>query len=54
MKAAVFHDYGSERVLQVEEVPTPEVKPGQVLLKVLATGVNRLEHYFLFPTLAQP
>ena len=45
MKAAVFHDYGDPAVLQLEEVPNPRVQPGHVLIKVLAAGVNRLEHY---------
>lgn len=45
MKAALFRQFGNESVLEYEDVPTPEVKPGHVLIKVLASGVNRLEHY---------
>lgn len=45
MKAALFRQFGDESVLKYEEVPVPEVKPGYVLIKVLAAGVNRLEHY---------
>lgn len=37
MKAAVVHTFGQP--LQLEEVPVPEVPPGQVLVKVVASGV---------------
>jgi propanol-preferring alcohol dehydrogenase len=37
MKAAVVHRFGEP--LQIEEVPLPEVLPGQVLVKVVASGV---------------
>jgi alcohol dehydrogenase, propanol-preferring len=37
MKAAVVHEFG--RPLQLEEVPVPEVPPGQILVKVVASGV---------------
>ena len=37
MKAAVVHAFGQP--LRVEEVPVPEVTPGQVLVKVVASGV---------------
>jgi propanol-preferring alcohol dehydrogenase len=37
MKAAVVHTFGQP--LQIEEVPVPEVAPGQVLVKVVASGV---------------
>ncbi len=37
MKAAVVHAFGQP--LQIEEVPVPEVPPGQVLVKVVASGV---------------
>lgn len=45
MKAAVFHQFGGPEVLKYEDVATPQVRPGHVLIKVLASGVNRLEHY---------
>jgi NADPH:quinone reductase-like Zn-dependent oxidoreductase len=45
MKAAVFHEYGAPQVLRYEEVPTPKPRQGHLLLKLLATGINRLEHY---------
>lgn len=37
MKAAVVHEFG--RPLVIEEVDVPEVPPGQVLVKVVASGV---------------
>ena len=37
MKAAVVHEFG--KPLVIEEVPVPEVAPGRVLVKVLASGV---------------
>ncbi len=37
MKAAVVHAFGQP--LQVEEVPVPDVPDGQVLVKVVASGV---------------
>lgn len=40
MKAVRFHDYGDSSVLTLEDVPVPEVGPGQVLVKVTAAGVN--------------
>ena len=33
MKAVIFDRYGGPEVLQVTEVPIPEIKPGQVLVK---------------------
>lgn len=37
MKAAVVHAFGQP--LKIEEVPVPEVLPGQVLVKIAASGV---------------
>ena len=37
MKAAVVHSFGE--ALHIEEVPVPETTPGQVLVKVVASGV---------------
>ncbi len=45
MKAAVIHEFGDVDVLTYEDVPTPKPKAGHILVKVLATGVNRLDHY---------
>lgn len=45
MKAAVIREFGTPDVLKYEEVNTPTPGEGEVLIKILATGVNRLEHY---------
>ena len=45
MKAAVIHEFGDTGVLKFEEIDTPRPKAGHVLVKVLAAGVNRLDHY---------
>ena len=37
MKAAVVHEFG--KPLTIEEVPVPAVGPGQILVKIAATGV---------------
>ena len=44
MKAAVLREFGNVDVLKYEDVPTPKPKPGHILVKVLAAGVNRLDH----------
>jgi NADPH:quinone reductase-like Zn-dependent oxidoreductase len=40
MKAVVAHEYGDPRVLQYEDVPKPEPKENEVLVRVIASGVN--------------
>ena len=45
MKAAVIHEFGDVNVLKYEDIETPKSKPSHVLIKVLAAGVNRLDHY---------
>ncbi len=45
MKAAVIHEFGDVDVLKYEEIETPKPKPGHVLIKVLAAGINRLDHH---------
>lgn len=41
MKAIVVREFGPPGVLKLEEVPTPEPGPGEVLIKVHAVSVNR-------------
>ncbi len=41
MKAVVFHEFGPPDVLRLEDVPTPEPGPGEVLIKVHMVSVNR-------------
>src|SRR5947207_11827421 len=40
MKAVVAHEYGGPEVLKLEEVPRPEPKENQALVRVIASGVN--------------
>ncbi len=43
MKAVVIYQPGGPEVLQIEERPIPDPKPGWVLIKVGAFGMNRSE-----------
>jgi NADPH:quinone reductase-like Zn-dependent oxidoreductase len=43
MRAAVVHVPGGPDVLRVEEIPVPEPRPGWVLVRVRAFGLNRSE-----------
>ncbi len=45
MKAVVIHEFGAFDVLKYEDIETPKPRPGHILVKVLAAGVNRLDHY---------
>jgi NADPH:quinone reductase-like Zn-dependent oxidoreductase len=40
MKAIVAHEYGGPEVLKFEEVPRPEPKENEALVRVIASGVN--------------
>jgi NADPH:quinone reductase len=46
MKAIQIHSTGGPEVLQVVDLPIPEPGPGQVLMRIEATGVNFIEIYF--------
>ena len=46
MKAIQIHATGGPEVLESAELPIPEPGPGQVLVRVEATGVNFIEAYF--------
>lgn len=45
MKAAVIHGFGGPEVFTYCDVERPEPKPGEVLLKVGACGINRYDLY---------
>ncbi|KAH8801655.1 putative zinc-binding oxidoreductase [Xylogone sp. PMI_703] len=45
MMAAVMHEIGGPEVLKVQEWPKPMPKPGQVLIRVKAFGLNRSEMF---------
>lgn len=47
MKAIVYRTYGSPDVLHLEEVPRPEVRDGDVLVRVHAASVNPLDWHLL-------
>jgi len=55
MKAALY--YKGEKALRIEEVPTPEPKAGEVLIKVAACGVCHTDLHYLdhgVPTFKAP
>ena len=43
MKAAVTTKAGDPDVIEIQEVPQPEIRPGWMLIKVKAFGLNRSE-----------
>jgi NADPH:quinone reductase-like Zn-dependent oxidoreductase len=43
MNAAVIHEAGGPEVLKLETLPVPMPKPGEVLIRVKAFGLNRSE-----------
>ena len=43
MKAVVIHEYGGPEVLKYEDVPRPEPKEDQILVRVIAAGVNPVD-----------
>src|SRR4029453_17145393 len=43
MKAVVIHEYGVPDVLRYEEIPRPKPKDDQLLIRVIATGVNPVD-----------
>jgi len=45
MKAVVQHQFGGPEVLKYENVPIPKLKPGEVLVRVHAIGLNPPDWY---------
>ncbi|HMA44373.1 MAG TPA: alcohol dehydrogenase catalytic domain-containing protein, partial [Gemmatimonadales bacterium] len=45
MKAAVFHGNGNQ--LRIEEMPVPEPKAGEILLRVAACGLCHTDLHYL-------
>ncbi|AMV44775.1 NAD(P)H-quinone oxidoreductase [Paraburkholderia caribensis] len=43
MKAITFEEFGAAEVLQLADVPAPEVRPDDLLVRVHAAGVNRAD-----------
>ena len=53
MKAIRVKEFGGPEVLQLEEVPTPQPGPGEVLVRIHATGINPVETYIRAGTYAR-
>jgi NADPH:quinone reductase-like Zn-dependent oxidoreductase len=47
MRAITYRRYGSPDVLGIGEVPTPNVRPGDVLVRVRAASVNALDWHMV-------
>ena len=45
MKAVRVHAYGGPDVLRLEQIPVPETRTGEVLVRVQAAGVNYIDIY---------
>lgn len=45
MKAVRLHEFGGPEVLIYEDAPIPELKPGEVLVRVHAVGINPPDWY---------
>src|SRR5436853_2065714 len=43
MKAIVVHEYGGPEALKYEDAPRPEPKENEVLVRVIAAGVNPVD-----------
>jgi hypothetical protein len=43
MKVIVVHEFGGPEVLKLEDVPRPEPKENEILIKVIAAGVNPVD-----------
>jgi len=43
MKAVVIDEFGSSSVLQVRDIPRPEIEPDQILVEVHAASVNPID-----------
>src|SRR5437899_4061039 len=43
MKAMVVHEYGGPEVLKYQDLPRPEPKEDQILIRVIAAGVNPVD-----------
>jgi putative PIG3 family NAD(P)H quinone oxidoreductase len=43
MKAVVLEAYGEPDVLNIQEIPSPQLSAGEVLVKIIAAGINRAD-----------
>jgi NADPH2:quinone reductase len=53
MKAIHVHEFGGPEVLRLEEVPTPQPGPCEILVRTHAAGVNPVETYIRAGTYAR-
>ncbi len=54
MKAAFYRETGGPEVIEIGELPTPEVKPGEVLVRVHAAAVNPIDLYIRSGAVSMP
>ena len=47
MRALVFHEHGGPERLRIEEVPEPQLRPGDALIEVAATSLNGFDPMIL-------
>jgi alcohol dehydrogenase len=47
MRALVFHEHGGPERLRIEEIPEPELRPGDALVEVAATSLNGFDPQIL-------
>jgi hypothetical protein len=47
MKAILYHEYGSPDVLELKDIDKPLVKDNEVLVRVHAASVNRLDWHLM-------
>ncbi len=45
MKAAIIKKFGDTNVFEYTDVDTPKANSEEVVIKILASGVNRIDHY---------
>jgi NADPH:quinone reductase len=43
MKTTLFRQHGGPEVLEYTDFPTPEPKPGEVLVRLHAAALNRMD-----------
>lgn len=44
MKAVLYDKYGGPEVMSLREIAIPEPKPGEVLVKIMAAGINPVDY----------
>jgi NADPH2:quinone reductase len=54
MKAIAIERNGDAGVLQIHDMPTPEPKPGEALIRLTASGINYIDVYFRLGTYKTP